>query len=185
MALIDLSNYATTLVQSTQGRAGSPNGNVYFDKTNGLLEFISASELPTIIYPSGHPSFTDGITPVANPLLESDGLKFEAGYAFENQERASDEDLRKYDRWTSGSFKFGGAYNFINSRKPATNADRQIIRGSGWNEIASDGGIDRIYFGNKGLSNIEATSQPFINFQIILRQTLTQYYLLITQKLVK
>lgn len=150
--LIDLSNYATLLVQSTQGRAGTPDGNVYFDKASGLIEFITKQELAQVDLGSGLED---------NPLDETLGIKFEATYAFENQERASDEDLRKYNRWSSGTFKFGGAYNYINSRKPATSADRNITRGSGWNEFASDGGVDRIYFGNKGLSNIEVASQPY------------------------
>ena len=97
----------------------------------------------------------------ANPLTTQLGIKFEGIYAFENQERRLDEELRKFDRWTSGTFKFGGAYSFENSRKPSTDADRNIIRGSGWSEYASDGGTDRIYFGNKGLSNIESGSQPY------------------------
>lgn len=161
MAVIDLSNYSTTLVQSTQSRAGTPDGNVYFNKATGEIEFITATELATIDLTSKGGGAAD-----PNPLLEVDGIKFEAIYAFENQERAIDEDLRKYDRWTSGTFKFGGAYNYINSRKPSTTADRSITRGSGWNEIASDGGVDRIYFGNKGLSNIEATSQPYYQLSV-------------------
>lgn len=168
-ALIDLSNYDTLLVRSTQGRAGTPDGNVYFDLANGLIEFIRADELANVTYPVGHPNYSTG-TPEANPLTAQLGLKMEAAYAFENLERKASypadgsgpaEDLRQYDRWTSGSFKFAGAYNFINSKKPSTAADRDVIRGSGWNEYASDGGVDRIYFGNKGLSNIEASSQPY------------------------
>ncbi|RLD00696.1 MAG: hypothetical protein DRI46_06800 [Chloroflexi bacterium] len=150
--LIDLSNYDTHLVQSTQSRSGTPDGNIYFDKTSGEIEFITASELATVDLGSGAE---------ANPLTNQLGIKFEAVYAFENQERGTDEDLRKYDRWTAGSFKFAGAYAFLNSRKPGIDADRDIIRGSGWVEFASDGGIDRIYFGNKGLSNIESASQPY------------------------
>lgn len=161
MAQIDLSNYATSLVQSTDSRGGTPDGNVYFNKSTGQIEFITASELATIDLTSKGGGATD-----PNPLLATDGIKFEAIYAFENQERAIDEDLRKYDRWTSGTFKFGGAYNFINSRKPSTTADRTIIRGSGWNEFASDGGLDRIYFGNKGLSNIESASQPYYQLSL-------------------
>jgi hypothetical protein len=150
--LIDLSNYDTHLVQSTDSRDGSPDGNIYFDPSSGVVEFITASELAQVNLGSGDEP---------NPLTNELGIKFEAAYAFENQERAVDEELRKYDRWTSGTFKFGGAYNFINSRKPSIAADRDILRGSGWVEYAIDGGIDRIYFGNKGLSNIEAGSQPF------------------------
>lgn len=161
MAQIDLSNYATTLVQSTQSRSGTPDGNVFFNTTTGEIEFIRADELATIDLTSKGGGASD-----PNPLLATDGIKFEAIYAFENQERAIDENLRKFDRWTEGTFKFGGAYNFINSRKPSSTADRSIIRGSGWNELASDGGVDRIYFGNKGLSNIEGTSQPYYQLSV-------------------
>ncbi len=150
--LIDLSNYATTLVQSTQSRAGTPDGNVFFNRTTGTVEFITKQELAQVDLGSGLED---------NPLDEQLGIKMEAFYAFENQERASDEVLRGLDRWTSAKFKFAGAYVFINSRKPATSADRAIIRASGWSELAEDKGIDRIYFGNIGLANIEPTSQPY------------------------
>jgi len=150
--LIDLSNYDAMLVQSTQGRAGTPDGNVFFDTTNGLIEFITLQELPNVDLGSGSE---------ANPLDETLGIKLEAAYAFENQERTTDETLRKFDRWLKGSFKFAGAYDYINSRKPSTQADRDIARGSGWTEFAVDGGIDRIYFGNKGLGVIESLSQPY------------------------
>ena len=150
--LIDLSNYDTMLVQSTAGRAGTPDGNVFFDTTNGTIEFITLQELPNVDLGSGSE---------ANPLDETLGIKLEAAYAFENQERTTDETLRKFDRWLRGSFKFAGAYDYINSRKPSTDADRDIARGSGWTEFAVDGGVDRIYFGNKGLSNIESGSQPY------------------------
>ena len=150
--LIDLSNYDTLLVTSSGSRGDTPTGNVFFDTVSGTIEFITKQELAQVNLGSGLED---------NPLDETLGIKFEAIYAFENQERADNEELRKYNRWTSGTFKFGGAYNFINSRKPATTADRAVIRGSGWTEYASDAGIDRIYFGNKGLSNIEAGSQPY------------------------
>lgn len=155
--LIDLSNYDTMLVQSTDSRAGTPDGNVYFNTTSGLIEFITKSELAQVNLGSGLED---------NPLTNALGIKLEAVYAFENQERSTDETLRKFDRWTEGSFKFAGAYNFLNSRKPATSADRDILRGSGWTEYATDGGIDRIYFGNKGLSNIETGSQPYYQLAV-------------------
>ena len=237
--LIDLSNYDNLLVQSTQSRAGVPDGNIFFNKSSGLIEFIRADELAnidlhagadtglitidanasgTLTLSTGTWKDTHGIYKVgaainiagfvdadingantiasvsgavltvadntgwateagggneqvtsvseANPLTAQDGIKFEAIYAFENQERGVDEDLRKYDRWTAGSFKFAGAYRFINSRKPSTAADRSAIRGSGWTEEASDGGIDRIYFGNVGLSNIEPASQPYYQLAV-------------------
>ena len=155
--LIDLSNYSTLLKQSTQGRAGSPDGNIYFDTTNGRIEIITAEELAQVNFGSGLE---------ANPLTDALGIKFEALYAFENKVRRTDENLRKYDRYFKGTFKFGGAYEIVNGRKfdtvtSGTSDDRTKIRGSGWNERATNGSNDRIYFGNKGLSNIEPTSQPF------------------------
>lgn len=177
MALIDLSNFAATLLQSTDDRAGSPDGNIYFNTTSGEWEAIPVSELATVIYPLGHDSYTDGSTPVPNPLVKEDGIKFEAIYAFENQERASSvvsgEGLRRFDRFTSGTFKFGGAYNFVNGRVPATAADRTIIRGSGWNEFDTSGVPIKKYFGNKGLSNILASSQPY--FQQTIQGTATDF----------
>jgi len=237
--LIDLSNYADLLVQSSVNRAGTPNGNLMFDVANDTIEFLTATDIATIDLHSvagvgadtgtitidanvaGTLTIVGGneweadygiwkvgaainiagyvdtdingantilsvsgavltvgdttgwsteagggneqVTSVAeaNPLTAQLGIKLEAAYAFENQERVSDEVLRQYDRFLKGSFKFAGAYDFILSRKPATDGDREIIRGSGWNEFAADGGTDRIYFGNKGLSNVESGSQPY------------------------
>jgi len=150
--LIDLSNYDSMLVQSTQSRSGTPDGNFYFDTSTGKMEFITKQELAQVDLGSGSED---------NPLDETLGIKFEAIYAFENQERRTDETLRKYDRFTAGTFKFGGAYNFINGREPSIAADIAIIRGSGWNQLDSSGVVQKIYFGNKGLSNIEAASQPY------------------------
>ncbi|MDA3941863.1 MAG: hypothetical protein PF693_21550 [Spirochaetia bacterium] len=166
--LIDLSNYDTLLVQSTVGRAGTPDGNVFFDTVNGTIEFLTNAEVPTIDLTGVGGGATD-----ENQLYAQEGIKFEAVYAFENQERRIDEVLRQYDRWSSGTFKFGGAYNFVNSRKPSIDADRSIIRGSGWNEQAIDGGIDRIYFGNKGLSNVDSGSQPY--YQLALAGAPTDF----------
>ncbi len=97
----------------------------------------------------------------ANPLAQQEGIKLEAGYAFENQERRLDENLREFDKMIKGSFKFAWAYNFVANNKPSTDADRDIIRGSWWTEFDSAGAIGRIYYGNTGLANIEATSQPY------------------------
>jgi len=155
MAIIDLSNYTTTLKQSSEGRTGTPDGNIYFDIANGTIEFLPYEEVEQI-------DFGNGL--VDNPLTRQDGIKFEAIYAFENQERNTDEELRKHDRWTLGSFKASGAYRFVNGRTPATETDRKIIRNSGWIEYALDKTINKIYFGNKGLSNIYPESLPYYHF---------------------
>ena len=158
MAIIDLSNYDTTLYQSSDNTG--TDGNVFFDTAAGTIQFFNATTNSTLDLTGHGGGATD-----ANPLIELDGIKFEAIYAFENQERRTDEVLRQYDRWTSGTFKFGGAYNFINGRVPLAAADIALIRGSGWNEYGIDGLVDKIYFGNKGLSNIESDSQPYYQLE--------------------
>ncbi len=156
--LIDLSNYDSLLVQSTVGRSGSPDGNVFFDVAANKIEFITndGDGLTQIDLTSKGGGATD-----ENQLYTTTGIKFEAIYAFENQERRIDETLRKYNRTSSGTFKFGGAYNFVNDNVPSAAEDVAIIRGSGWNELDIDGVVQKIYFGNKGLSNIESGSQPY------------------------
>ena len=223
MSLIDLSNYKTTLAQSTAGRAGNINGNIFFDKVGGTFEALPVSEAPFInLTNAGTPTGTADVlatanvdttyymiktigttdftlfgalsntvglvfqstaTPglgtgtmdecTANPLISADGVKMEAEYAFENQERNVDEDLRKYDRWLAGSFKFAGAYNLVNGRVFASAADVSIQRGSGWNEINTSGNITKKQFGAKGLSRILGTSQPY--FQLSVQGTAVDF----------
>ena len=159
--LIDLSNYDTLLVQSTQSRSGTPDGNIFFDVANGRIELITAEELANVDLGGGAE---------ANPLTNQDGIKLEALYAFESQERRTDETLRQYDRYFQGNFKFAGAYNLINGRKfddadgsatSSTTDDRNKIRGSGWSELDATGAVGRIYFGVVSLGNIETLSQPY------------------------
>jgi len=166
MALIDLSNYDSLLVQSSVGRAGTPDGNIFFDVANGILEIITVEEQATIDMTQHGGGASD-----PNPLSEDDGIKLEAAYAFENQERRTDETLRQYDRFLKGTFKFGGAYEFINGRTlydtdkggadSNTGDDRFKIRGSGCIERDAAGDIGRIYYGNKSLGAILALSQPY------------------------
>jgi len=165
--LIDLSNYATALVQSTASRSGTPDGNIFFDTTNGRIELITAEELATVDLGSGAE---------ANPLTNQLGIKLEALYAFENQERVTDENLRKFDRYFKGSYKYAGAYELISGFKfddadgtdtsttdnsAGDSDDRCKIRGSGWIERNTAGLIGRVYYGVKSLGNIEAASQPY------------------------
>lgn len=165
---IDLSNNHLYLVRSTQGRAGTPDGNVFFNTATGEIEFLALEEVATVTYPVGHPGYSDGIAE-ANPLTALLGLKLAAAYDFENRERKASypadgsgpsEDLRSFNRWTEGTFKFGGSYNFIFGRTPATAADRNILRGSGWNE-ATGSVVNQIHFGVKGLGAILTDSIPY------------------------
>jgi len=150
------------LKQSTQGRAGTPDGNIYFNP-DGTLELITVEEFATIDFGGG---------PVANPLTNDDKISMNILYRFERQERRADENLRELDVYIEGSFKFAGAYNFVNGRKLSTVSvgggltdDRQKIRGSGFIEYAIGGGgntiVDRIYFGTLGTGTVLENSQIY------------------------
>jgi len=167
MALIDHTNFSTTLKQSTAGRGGAVDGNIYFDVANNEIQLIGVDELATIIYPVGHPSYTDGTTPVANPLSQASGITMRALYNFENTRRRADETLRKYKRGTDGDYRFAGAFSFVNGVKldVSTVNDRAKIRGSGFIEyaVAGDGATtkDRIYHGVKSLIDIQSGTTSY------------------------
>lgn len=158
MATIDHTNYSTTLKESTNPRGSSPNGNVYFDVANNEIQLISADELTQVDLGAGL---------VANPLTSFDGITMRALYNFENSRRRANETLRKYKRGIKGSYRFAGAFNFVNGVK-LDGTDRTKIRGSGWIEYAASGDgettVDRIYHGVNSLVDIQATTQPYYTF---------------------
>lgn len=157
--LITLANFSTLLVQSTQGRAGTPDGNIFFDQANDRIELITAEELANVDLGGGAE---------ANPLTNALGITLQALYAFERQERGVDTGLRTFLPGTEGRFQDAGAFAFVAGVKlsddvnASTGDDRTKVRGSGWTEFANDGGVDRIYFGVRSLNDIEAASQPYV-----------------------
>lgn len=155
MALIDHTNFSSTLKQSSNPAGSTPNGNVYFDVASNRIQLIGADELATVDFGSGA---------VTNPLNNADGITMRALYNFENARRRVDEALRKYKRGTDGDYRFSGAYNFVNGVK-LRDVDRKKMRGSGFIEFAdlTDGYTtkDRIYHGVKSLVDIQATTTPY------------------------
>jgi hypothetical protein len=155
MALIDHSNYTTTLKRSTNPRGSSPNGNVYFDLANNKIQLIGADELATVDFGSGL---------VTNPLNNFDRITLRGLYNFENLRRRLDEDMRKYKRGTDGDYRFAGAFNFVNGVKLDAN-DRNKIGNSGWIEYAATGDgqtvKDRIYHGILSLVDIQTGTVPY------------------------
>lgn len=155
MAYIDHTNYSTTLKESTNPRGAAPNGNVYFDVANNEIQLIGVDELATVDFGAGA---------VANPLSNFDGITLRALYNFENARRRLNETLRKYKRGLKGSYRFAGAFNFVNGVKLDLN-DRNKIRGSGWIEYAATGdgetAVDRIYHGVSSLVYIQAGTVPY------------------------
>ena len=157
--LITLDNQDTLLVESSQGRAGTPDGNIFFDTANDRIEIITAEELANVDLGSGAE---------ANPLTNALGITLQALYAFERRIRRTNTSLRRFLPGTDGVFQFAGAWVFDNGIKLAddinasTGDDRTKIRQSGWIEYAANGLIDRIYFGVRSLNDIQPTSQPYI-----------------------
>ena len=164
--LIDQTNFDDYLVQSTEGRSGTPDGNVYFDKENNIIELIGVDELATFDHTSRGGGATD-----PNQLTNFDGITLRGLYNFENEQRGSDETLRKYERGSAGIYRFAGAFNFVNGVKLDDTVlvdgsqDRDKLRGSGWVEYANQGDgqtdIDRIYHGVVSLVDIQAATVPY------------------------
>lgn len=162
---IDETNFHLYLKQSTQGRAGVPDGNIFFDKANDIIELIGVDELATF----DHTGLGGGAAD-ANQLANFEGLTLRGLYNFENQERAADESLRQFLRGSKGTYRFAGAFDFINGVKLDDtvlgdgSTDRNKIRGSGFIEYADtlDGktDIDRIYHGLNSLVDVQATTAP-------------------------
>lgn len=158
MALIDHTNFAANLKESTTARGSTPNGNVFFDVANNQIQLIWRHQQATVDLGSG---------PVPNPLVFEDGITMRALYNFENARRRANENLRKYLRGVDGSYRYAGAYNFVNGVKLSVSDvdDRKGIRGSGFVEYAAGGTgsslIDRVYHGVLSLNPIQATTVSY------------------------
>jgi len=158
-AKIDHTNFNTHLVQSSQARSGTPDGNIFFGD-DGLVQLITAEELSQVNLGSGLE---------ANPLTNDLGITLRGLYNFENQERVADETLRNFLRATKGRYKYTGAYEFIegnalDTANSDTGDDRTKVRDTGWvehNDSGTGNEINRIYHGVRSLNNIDASSQPF------------------------
>ena len=148
-------NYTTLLKRSTQGRAGTPDGNIYFDTANDLIEIITADELANVDFGSGAE---------ANPLTTADKIQALALYFFALQEVEADASLQGFrtslDAVSNRMGRLVGATAFLNAVTLAT-GDREKIADSGFTEFAVDGSTNKIFHGVKSLNPINATSQGF------------------------
>jgi hypothetical protein len=166
-----------TLHPTVDGTSSNGTTTVVTSKEQGTASNSIATTQTTTNMTWGAATLLGGTNPTAeaNPLTEDLGIKLEALYAFERQERRKDEVLRQYDVFFKGTFKFGGAYELINGRKfddsdgsatSLTTDDRFKIRSSGWIERNAAGVAGRIYYGSRSLGNIEATSQPYYQLSL-------------------
>lgn len=141
------------LQQSTQARSATPDGNVYFNP-DGTFELITSDgdSLPTM---AGS---------VANELLDEDGVTARALYAFERQERGSDENLRELDAFWEGSFKDAKAYGLINGRSMSVTGavdDVKKVRGGfTWKDTA--GKVIRVEHGVQSSGTITGSAAPYV-----------------------
>lgn len=137
---------------STQGRTGTPDGNIYLDVSdpaNPKIELFSAAEVPIMA----------GAVP--NPLDANDGATEQAVYGAIGIQRRDNEIIRQYRKPSVGVFALAGSYDMLNNWQYATATDLGLVRSSGIRYLAVNGAVNRIYFGPKSLGNIEAASQPY------------------------
>lgn len=143
------------LVLSTQGRAGTPDGNFYVDYTNPLepkIEVFSVAEVATVDLGAGA---------VANPIDTNDGVNMQALYGAIGVARKDNESIRVFLKPATGVFALAGSYDLLNNHQFATATDLGLIRSSGIRYLAVDGSVNRIYFGPKSLGSIGASAQPY------------------------
>ncbi len=149
------SNYTTLLVESTQGRSGTPDGNIFFDYSSSppTIEIITLSELATVDLGSGAE---------ANPLTDDLGIEGLALFAFEALRRSANESNRLYDPMMRADFGPAGAVAMVNGAVIAS-ADVSKVRGTGMEWRASSGSVNRVYHGiqSAGDPAVGAASQPY------------------------
>lgn len=155
-------NFSTLLVRSTQGRSGTPDGNVFLDTTNDTIELITLDENPTVDLGSGLE---------ANPLTSDDKIQALALYFFVLQEVQADSTLQGFrtamDAVSNrmgllvGATAFLNAINLAANSTTANNNDRDKIADSGFTEFLVDGSIQRVFHGVKSLNPINSAGQPF------------------------
>lgn len=141
------------IVFSTQGRAGTPDGNIFIDHTdpaNPLIEILSSAEVPTV---GGSP----------NPIDPNDGVTWRAIYGASVENRNDDNDERHFLRPTRGVFGFAGAYDLLNNHQLSTAVDLNLVRASGlrYLDATPQQNVNRIFFGPRSLGNVNPTSQPY------------------------
>ncbi len=152
MALV---NDKADFVFSTQGRAGTPDGNIFLDTSdpaNPKVELLSVAEVAQVDYGSGLE---------ANRLDASDGATMQAVYGAIGVERKDNETARQFLKPSVGVFALAGSYDMLNNWQFATATDLGLVRSSGIRYLSVSGAVNRIYFGPKSLGNIEAASQPY------------------------
>lgn len=157
--LITVDNVLSLTTLSTQARSGTPDGNFFWDPANNGFQIITAEELANVDLGSGAE---------ANPLTNFFGITLQAIYRRMLFDRENEASLQNYDRFVSSVFQYAGAWRLVNGIKPDSSDivgltdERQKIRGSGWQEYAADGGLDRVYFGPFSLNGINAASRPYV-----------------------
>ncbi|MEM9116884.1 MAG: hypothetical protein AAGD09_03265 [Cyanobacteria bacterium P01_F01_bin.56] len=159
MTLITVDNVLSLTHLSTQGRSGTPDGNIFWDPANNGFQIITVEELST---------YDPGGGAIANQLTNFDGITLQAIYRRMLEDRENVAALQNYDRFASSVFQFAGAWRLVNGIKPDSTGivgltdERQKIRGSGWQELAANGNLDRVYFGPFSLNGINAASRPYV-----------------------
>ncbi len=155
-------NFTTLLKRSSEGRAGTPDGNIYFDTDNDVLELITYDELNQIDLGSGAED---------NPFTTADKIQVLALYFFVLQEVEADPTLQGFrvavDAVSNEMGKLVGATAFLNLITLATNSsttnliDHDKVGDSGFTEFAIDGTINKVWHGAKSLVDINSTTQPY------------------------
>lgn len=145
---------------SSQGRAGSPDGNLYFDTANLRIEFIVDSELATIDFGADDGS-DKPVGTVSNPAVLNDGGLYNAFYSKYIELRDQDSPIRAEQPILRALDRRSGQYELLNGWTFATINDLKFLRSGGTNYRAANGTIDQIYYCPVGIGSALSTDQGY------------------------
>ncbi|MEO0985731.1 MAG: hypothetical protein AAFY20_09295 [Cyanobacteria bacterium J06639_14] len=148
------------LLQSSQGRAGTPDGNIFIDIANKQIQLINSGELASFDYGADDGS-DKPIGVQANALDPSDGVLANALFSFLVEERGTDNTLRSELVIMRSIDRKSGQYEFVNGWTLATDGDRSRIRSGGFVERDAAGVINRIYYCPVGIGSALNTDQGY------------------------
>jgi hypothetical protein len=128
------------LTQSTQGSAGTPDGNVFIDTSTETIELIIQGS------------------------LDNDGVTLKALYSFLKEEWRADADLIKFDfpmtpitdeQMQIGVSSRNNGWNWLNT------TTRKLIRTGGWQEVSDTGVVLSEWAGIISLGTLTGGTQPY------------------------
>ncbi|MGD1941862.1 MAG: hypothetical protein ACFB0G_11170 [Leptolyngbyaceae cyanobacterium] len=145
---------------SSQGRSGSPDGNLYFDVSNKQIQFITVNELATFDFGADDGSDKPvGVS--ANPAVLDDGGLFNAFFSKYIELRKQDSPIRFLAPILRAIDRKSGQYELLDDWIFSTTNDLKFLRSGGTIYRASNGSVSQRYYCPVGIGSALGTDQGY------------------------